>query len=1124
MPSTNFQSYIAKWAPIDTTEGWKYIKQVKFRGASWGDAISRCDSFMRSREYAKTLDPTADLDYIPMGDRPFLSWKGKRTIKCPQRGYLRWVSKQQPKTPREVQKMYFFVCRGNVGSSVKDVVEAPEMKHAKELGMWDRELADGDCDPHDRLRAILDTFKSEEDGENEEIDQLYVTVLEAALGNRRLRKVERESMQQVLHTVVCARDPLTVSGLSELLQIRNADRVRAVLRPLWSVLHIVGANELVTTLHASFPDFMFDPSRSKAYHCSPEAHNRILAEHCLERISRTQPQFNICGLESSYLPDDMVSDIQERVAGAISSDLLYACRYWADHVEAGKCASALTVQLQDLLSTRLLLWMEVLNLNKLMRTGVECMKRAVEWCNRSESDEELMVLANDAQRFVDIFAANPVSQSTPHIYVSMLAFWPSSSPIAKHYLQFTHGPVKAEGTALDQRQLAHLATWVFEGAIYAMTLSPDGRYLALVIGRDVLVVESSSGQLVLGPLDGHSEYISKIMFSPDCTRVVAASLDYTSKTATIIGWDTRTGDIVVGPLPLDGLTSSISCLTFWPDCTCIASSFDEQTIRLWDATTGKMLRSLETNTSVRVVAFSSDGMLMAAGFGQALQVWNSQTGETTLGPLSTGRVDMITFSHNSSRIIHTAWFNDTISVRDAQDGQLIHELDVGIQSDVISYVIGYSSDDRHIALGHQGAVYVWDVQNGKMMLGPLEVYTISKFITSIVFSPDGSRIISACSGGIVCTWDARQHSFAPKSIDTCPSGISLAKFSPDGQHFVSASRDGSLHIWGSYTGAITVGPIKAHVDLSTDLNFLNDGVVAASCSGDTVVFCDARSGEVLRPLKFPGHQIHHIAFSPKGALIATGSRLDSSSEVNLWDAQTGTRLLDPLTGFRYEITSVQFSPDGTRILATSSDDDKQIVVWGVADGRNLFDFLNGHTNTVFSASYSPDGALIASGSDDKTIIVWDAYTGCKLLGPLVGHSSWVHSVQFSPDSTRLVSGSWDTTIRIWDVRTGDMLFELLHGHKQPITSVAYSPDGTRILSCSVDGGVRIHDAQSAKDRALLHSTPDFGDWVMNKDGWIVDDQSRLLVWVPADLRRALMLPRTQVAVAAWGYGGGWDRM
>ncbi|CAE6445523.1 unnamed protein product, partial [Rhizoctonia solani] len=170
-----------------------------------------------------------------------------------------------------------------------------------------------------------------------------------------------------------------------------------------------------------------------------------------------------------------------------------------------------------------------------------------------------------------------------------------------------------------------------------------------------------------------------------------------------------------------------------------------------------------------------------------------------------------------------------------------------------------------------------------------------------------------------------------------------------------------------------------------------------------------------------------------------------------------------------------------------------------------------------SVSYSPNGALIASGSDDNTIMVWDAYTGSKVLDPLVGHSDAITSVHFSPDSTGLVSGSNEKTIRIWNVQTGEMTFELPHGHEQDISSVAYSPDGTHILSVSWDMSVRIHDARSPEERAVLRPTTEFGDWVMNKDGWVVDDQSRLLVWVPWDLQRALIWPRTQVAVTPRGY-------
>ncbi|KAG8748801.1 hypothetical protein FRC11_011869, partial [Ceratobasidium sp. 423] len=132
--------------------------------------------------------------------------------------------------------------------------------------------------PRGRLRTILDGSQAKGTTANREIDQLYTTILEASLGDNGLDKIERDDMRQVLFTVICAREPLTVSGLSTLLHINNVDRVRDALRPLWSVLHVLGANELVTTLHASFPDFMFDSTRSGVYCCDLVAHNRKLAE------------------------------------------------------------------------------------------------------------------------------------------------------------------------------------------------------------------------------------------------------------------------------------------------------------------------------------------------------------------------------------------------------------------------------------------------------------------------------------------------------------------------------------------------------------------------------------------------------------------------------------------------------------------------------------------------------------------------------------------------------------------------------------------------------------------------------------------------------------------------------
>jgi hypothetical protein len=45
-------------------------------------------------------------------------------------------------------------------------------------------------------------------------------------------------------------------------------------------------------------------------------------------------KFNICDLQTSFLPNDQVSDMANRVNSCISDGLLYSCIQWASHLES----------------------------------------------------------------------------------------------------------------------------------------------------------------------------------------------------------------------------------------------------------------------------------------------------------------------------------------------------------------------------------------------------------------------------------------------------------------------------------------------------------------------------------------------------------------------------------------------------------------------------------------------------------------------------------------------------------------------------------------------------------------------------------------------------------------------
>ena len=86
-------------------------------------------------------------------------------------------------------------------------------------------------------------------------------------------------------------------------------------------------------------------------------------------------------------------------------------------------------------------------------------------------------------------------------------------------------------------------------------------------------------------------------------------------------------------------------------------------------------------------------------------------------------------------------------------------------------------------------------------------------------------------------------------------------------------------------------------------------------------------------------------------------------------------------------------------------------IWDANTGQCL-KTLGEHSYYISSVAFSPDGTKIVSGSWDETIKIWNANTG-QCLKTLEGDLDYVYSVAYSPDSTKIISGSLDHTIKIW---------------------------------------------------------------------------------------------------------------
>ena len=91
-----------------------------------------------------------------------------------------------------------------------------------------------------------------------------------------------------------------------------------------------------------------------------------------------------------------------------------------------------------------------------------------------------------------------------------------------------------------------------------------------------------------------------VSFSPDGTKVASGSGDNTVKL-----WDVTSGECLQ---TLEGHSLSVTSVSFSPDGTKVASGSWDKTVKLWDVTSGECLQTLEGHSSiVRSVSFSPDG-------------------------------------------------------------------------------------------------------------------------------------------------------------------------------------------------------------------------------------------------------------------------------------------------------------------------------------------------------------------------------------------------------------------------------------------------------------------------------------------------------------------------------------
>jgi hypothetical protein len=205
------------------------------------------------------------------------------------------------------------------------------------------------------------------------LDGLYKEVLEGYFTDEEARDLFRSVVGQLIISI----EPLTIRSLIPLQQHTSYDEdsdatVTGILSRLGSLLSHVNSldrNLPVIPLHTSFRDFLTNKDKSGDFYVGVRDTHHQLAHSCLSLLLDPVDgvKFNICKLETSYLANDDVEDLDSRVDEHIPPALLYACRFWGDHLKHTDFKMDLFRKVETLFEEKFLFWLETLSLTRNIR-------------------------------------------------------------------------------------------------------------------------------------------------------------------------------------------------------------------------------------------------------------------------------------------------------------------------------------------------------------------------------------------------------------------------------------------------------------------------------------------------------------------------------------------------------------------------------------------------------------------------------------------------------------------------------------------------------------------------------------------------------------------------------------
>ncbi len=558
-----------------------------------------------------------------------------------------------------------------------------------------------------------------------------------------------------------------------------------------------------------------------------------------------------------------------------------------------------------------------------------------------------------------------------------------------------------------------------------------------------------------------------LAFSPDGKLLATAAYDGESGAAIL--WD-RATDREVRRLRT-GERGSARALSFSPDGRRLAASTSGPHNPVFEVSSGRVLYSF----SGEHATFSADGKFLVSADGGSnapqVRVWEAATGRPLRSLALTQGAEQFGLAADSRTLaVVDRAAPSYVQVLDLATGKELRRLDVGGPG---RWWMTLGPDGKTLATAGEKEVRLWGVATGK------EIRRWKRRPDSApVFAPDGKRL--AWNGydeerGIARAWVVGLDEERPRALGTPTNSFDAPCFSPDGK-VLAVPYDGKAVLLRDVATGRDLLPLEAHASPVVRVSPALERRVIVSRDRNDVIAWDWPTGRLLRryPVEPPAGE-GAVALLPGGRVL---SGIDGGA-FRVRDAAPGRELV------RLE------GKHSTGWLAVSDDGSAAALL---GDGLGVFDLATGKARfrterrgEPYGFGLSADGRLLLrlfEKEEKVRIVVTDTRAGRDLPLPGLDGLRWASSFIaprrcLSPDARWLVFPGGAGDLRRWDVAAAREL-PPLRGAPASVHEVFFSPDGRLVAvrgSDSPRGGTdpyrpfKVRALDLATGRALDHLDP-----------------------------------------------------